>query len=96
MRTYIWADTNLDICNNEIYVAHADNVDDARKLIKNQLESELEFKKEYILKANSRYADAILANLRIDFDFVIYNIFRYEPSHIIGELMAARILHTNE
>lgn len=102
MRTFIWAADWLDFTSEEMFVAQADNVDDARRLVKNQLQCTLDSRIKDLdeVKANGVIGNGdyerCVESAKRDFANVIVCIYRYEPSHIISGGMAARIQHSNQ
>ena len=102
MRTFLWAADWLDFTSEEIFVAQADNVDDARQLVKNQLQCRVDSR---IKELDQHKVDGVIGNTdyerlvessKRDFANVIVCIYRYEPSHIISGGMATRINHSNQ
>jgi hypothetical protein len=102
MRTFIWADTHIYFTECQFFVAQADNVDEARRLLKNQLQCRVD---SVIKELEQEKADGVIniwdyerqsKSVKRHFDNEIELINRYEPSHIIGAGMAMRILHGNE
>ena len=102
MRTFIWAADWLDFTSEEIFVAQADNLDDARQLVKNQLQCKVDSRIKELdeVKANGVIGNTdykrLVESAKRDFAIVIVCIYRYEPSHIISGGMAARIKHSNQ
>ena len=107
MRTFIWADHNCPFSEYEFFVAHADNLEDARVFIKNQLKFDLEAqvnelhdekeKSEY--KNDSEYLknfERWLDNRKEEYEQNVSSIDKYEPSHIVNAGMGMHIHHANE
>jgi chromosome segregation and condensation protein ScpB len=101
MRTFIWADENLFFTDYQFFIAHADNLDEARLLLKHQLELDLEAR---IKKVNEQVQDLYEKDLNIhrnqelwlnyikkEHERIISSIFKTEPTHILSSGMAVRI-----
>lgn len=102
MRTFIWAATWLDFTEYQFFVAHADNIDDARVLIKNQLQCNLESR---INRLNERKENGELVDKHYedfkndaikDYEHNISSIDKHDCSHIISAGMGICIKHANE
>lgn len=106
MKTFIWADHELSFTSDHFFVAQAENVAEARLLIKNQLKSDYECKIKQVdeLKIKAEYRNDLqhqkhienwLSSRKNDYEQDIASIDKYEPTHIISADMGMRIYHAN-
>lgn len=97
MKTFIWADNYYRFSEYQFYVAQAENVDEARKLLKKQLQSDhlAEIKKIYDdIKLSEPLERCIKSEIE-DYTEIIIGIYQNEPSHIITDNVAMCIEHAN-
>jgi len=102
MRTFIWANTHIDFTEYQFFVAHADNVDDARIFIKNQLQLDHESRINRLnqRKENGELVDKLYEDFKndakIEYSLLISSIDKHDPSHVISGGMGMSIYHANE
>jgi len=101
MKTFIWADHHLNFTEYDFFVAHADNIDDARAFIKNQLQCELESHIHRLneRKENGELNDKLYEDFKNDakkeYEHNISSIGNHDCSHIISAGMGVCIHHAN-
>ena len=106
MRTFLWANEHLGFTEYQFFVAHADNVDDARLFIKNQLKLDLaarikklyDEEKDLSLKSleYQKLFQSWVDDAKKDFVNNISSIDKHEPSHVITAGIGMCIDHGNE
>ena len=104
MKTYafIWAQTWVSSFEYEFVIAMAETREEARLLVKNQIEAEIANQKSIALfeaeKGNIPVLciDYRLNEIESDLMQILEDVNKYEPSHIISNRMAMVIPHANE
>lgn len=106
MKTFIWADHNEPFSEYQFFVAHAEDVDGARAVIKNQLRCDYEAKvkelhdekEEHPYRDSSEYLIMFkgwLDDAKEEYERNTSSIDKHEPTHIISAGMGMRIYHAN-
>lgn len=102
MKTFIWADDTLNFTEYQFFVAQADNVDEARQFIKNQLQCDHETRIQRLneRKENGELVDKLYEDFKNDakkdYEHIISSIYKHDPSHIISTGVGMCIHHANE
>jgi hypothetical protein len=105
MKTFVWANTWVDSFEYEFVIAMADTVEEARQVVKNQIQADianeisialLEVEKgitplEGIMGIKER-----IKQIETEWLQIIEDVIKHEPSHIISNRMAMVIPHGNE
>ena len=100
MKTFIWADHDYPFSEYQFFVAQSDNVDEARLLIKNQLQYDLKAQidnlQESTYEEGTKYDFVYWVKyVKEKYEQNISSIDKYEPSHIISGGMGICIEHSN-
>lgn len=102
MRTFIWANSHIPFSEYQFFVAQADNVDEARVFIKNQLQCDYEalILRLNEMKENGELVDKLyedfINDAKVEYSLLESSIDKHNPSHIISTGMGMCIHHANE
>jgi hypothetical protein len=101
MKTFIWAADCLNFTEYQFFVAHADNLDDARVFIKNQLQCDHESRIHRLneRKENGELVDKLYEDFKndakLEYSLLVSSIDKHDPSHVISAGMGMCIHHAN-
>ena len=99
MRTFIWANENFPFTEYQFFVAHAEDVEEARQFIKNQLQCDLKSRIDNLQECKEKGMcynfEYFVKDAKKEYEQNISSIDKYEPSHIISAGMGICIHHAN-
>lgn len=99
MKTFIWADHDHPFSEYQFFVAHAEDVEEARQFIKNQLQYDLKAQIDNLQENKEKGTcydfEYWVKHAKEEYEQNISSIDKYEPSHIISGGMGMCIEHSN-